>query len=150
MTEGQDFREEFWIPLELLLADYDRSPPYVFYDDNQNIYARASTFPIRGEPFSLTRNCRNTAPIHTAAYTRYRGVPVSPPDNEGDDVQFDPAPSPAAQAGKIRGRIVDLIARQGLSPCDIAVLICRRTGPVGPSRCTPASARVEHPPEKVQ
>ena len=121
--EGQDFREDFWVPLELLLTDYDRSPLYVFYDDNQNIYARASTFPIQGEPFSLTTNCRNTAPIHAAAYTRYRGVPVSPPDNEGAEVQFDRAPSRAAQAGKINARIVDLIARQGVSPGDIAVLI---------------------------
>ncbi len=121
--EGQDFREDFWVALELLLADYDRSPFYVFYDDNQNIYARASTFPIQGEPFSLTTNCRNTAPIHAAAYTRYRGVPVSPPDNEGAEVQLDRAPSRAAQVGKIKGRIVDLIARQGVSPGDIAVLI---------------------------
>ena len=121
--EGQDFREEFWIPLELLLADYERSPLYIFYDDNQNIYSRASTFPILEEPFSLTVNCRNTAPIHTAAYTRYRGVPVSPPDNEGDEIQFDPAPGRASQAGKINGRVVDLIARQGVSPGDIAVLI---------------------------
>ena len=121
--EGQDFREEFWVPLELILADYDRSPLYVFYDDNQNIYARATTFPIQGEPFSLTRNCRNTAPIHAAAYTRYRGVPVSPPENEGDDVQFDRAPSRAAQAGRIQARIVDLIARQRVSPAEIVVLI---------------------------
>ena len=121
--EGQDFREEFWVPLELILADYDRSPLYVFYDDNQNIYARVTTFPIQGEPFSLTRNCRNTAPIHAAAYTRYRGVPVSPPENEGDDVQFDRAPSRAAQAGRIQARIVDLIARQRVSPGDIVVLI---------------------------
>ena len=35
--EGQDFREEFWVPLELLLTDYESSPLYVFYDDNQNI-----------------------------------------------------------------------------------------------------------------
>ena len=121
--EGQDFREEFWVPLELILADYDRSPLYVFYDDNQNIYARTTTFPIQGEPFSLTRNCRNTAPIHEAAYTRYRGVPVSPPENEGDDVQFDRAPSRAAQAGRVQARIVDLIARQRVSPGDIVVLI---------------------------
>ena len=121
--EGQDFREEFWIPLELLLADYDLSSLYVFYDDNQNIYARASTFPIPGEPFSLTTNCRNTVPIHTAAYTRYRGVPVTPPENEGDEVQFDRAPTRTAQAGKINARIVDLIARQAVSPGDIAILI---------------------------
>ena len=121
--EGQDFREDFWVALELLLADYDRSPFYVFYDDNQNIYARASTFPIQGEPFSLTTNCRNTAPIHAAAYTRYRGVPVSPPDNEGAELQFDRAASRAAQAGRINARIVDLIARHGVSPGDIVVLI---------------------------
>ena len=121
--EGQDFREDFWVALELLLADYDRSPFYVFYDDNQNIYARASTFPIHGEPFSLTKNCRNTMPIHTAAYKRYRGVPVSPPDIEGAEVQFDRAPSGAKQAEKINNRIVDLIARQSVSPGDIAVLI---------------------------
>ena len=103
-------------------------PLYVFYDDNQNIYARASTFPIPGEPFSLTTNCRNTAPIHSAAYARYRGVPVSPPENEGDEVQFDPAANPGTQAGKINARIVDLIARQGVSPGDIVVLVADAQG----------------------
>ena len=121
--EGQDFREEFWFPLELLLSDYDRGPLYVFYDDNQNIYARASTFPIRDEPFTLTTNCRNTAPIHTAAYRHYKGIPVSPPDIEGDEVQLEASPGRDAQAIKINARIVDLIARQGVDPGDIAVLI---------------------------
>lgn len=121
--EGQDFREEFWFPLELLLSDYDRGPLYVFYDDNQNIYARASTFPIRDESFTLTTNCRNTAPIHTAAYRHYKGIPVSPPDIEGDEVQFDASPGRDAQAKKINARIVDLIARQGVDPGDITILI---------------------------
>ena len=121
--EGQDFREEFWFPLELLLSDYDQGPFYVFYDDNQNIYARASTFPIGDEPFTLTTNCRNTAPIHTAAYRHYKGIPVSPPDIEGDEVQFDVSPGRDAQAKKINARIVDLIARQSVDPGDITVLI---------------------------
>jgi hypothetical protein len=121
--EGQDFREEFWVPLELLLTDYDSSPFYVFYDDNQNLYARAGTFPIRDEPFSLTTNCRNTIPIHEAAYRNYKGVPVSPPDIQGDDVQFDESPSRDQQAAKINARIVDLIARQGVAPGDITVLV---------------------------
>ena len=114
--EGQDFREEFWVPLELMLEDYDASPLYVFYDDNQNIYSRASTFPIPGEPLSLTMNCRNTAQIHAAAYARYRGAPVSPPDNDGPEVVFDRAQSRPAQATRIGARIVDLIAREGVSP----------------------------------
>ena len=72
--EGQDFREEYWVPLELLLSDYEKSPFYVFFDDNQNIYARVGTFPIRDEPFSLSVNCRNTAPIHAGAYKYYKGL----------------------------------------------------------------------------
>lgn len=121
--EGQDFREEYWVPLELLLYDYERSPLYVFYDDNQNIYARASSFPIREEPFTLTTNCRNTAPIHLAAYRHYKGVPVSPPAIEGDDVQLVASSGRDVQAAKINARIVDLIARQGVDAGDITVLI---------------------------
>lgn len=121
--EGQDFREEFWVPLELLLMDYETSPLYVFYDDNQNIYARAGTFPIRDEPFSLTTNCRNTAPIHVAAYRHYKGVPVSPPDIQGDELHFEESANRDPQATKINVLIVDLVAKQGVSPGDITVLI---------------------------
>lgn len=121
--EGQDFRDEFWVPLELLLSDYDRGPLYVFYDDNQNLYARAGTFPIRDEPFTLTTNCRNTAPIHDAAYRHYKGVPVTPPDIQGDDVQFDESPGRDGQAAKIHARIADLVLRQGVSAGEITVLI---------------------------
>lgn len=121
--EGQDFREEFWIPIELLLSDYEQSPLYVFYDDNQNIYTRTGTFPIRDEPFTLTTNCRNTAPIHLAAYKYYKGVPVSPPEIEGDEVQFEASPGRDAQASKINARIIDLVARQGVAAGDITVLI---------------------------
>ncbi len=121
--EGQDFREEFWVPLELLLMDYETSPLYVFYDDNQNIYARAGTFPIRDEPFSLTTNCRNTAPIHVAAYRHYKGVPVSPPDIPGDELHFEESANRDPQATKINALIVDLVAKQGVSPGDITVLI---------------------------
>jgi hypothetical protein len=121
--EGQDFREEFWVPLELLLMDYETSPLYVFYDDNQNIYARVGTFPIRDEPFSLTTNCRNTAPIHVAAYRHYKGVPVSPPDIQGDELHFEESANRDPQATKINALIVDLVAKQGVSPGDITVLI---------------------------
>lgn len=121
--EGQDFSEEFWLPLELLLSDYDKSPLYVFYDDNQNLYSRVGTFPIRDEPFSLTTNCRNTAQIHEAAYVHYKGTPVDPPDIPGDDVKFEQSHSQYSQTTKITALIVELIAEQGVAPCDITVLI---------------------------
>lgn len=121
--EGQDFREEFWVPLEFLLSEYDKSPLYIFYDDNQNIYARAGSFPIKDEPFALTTNCRNTAPIHVAAYKYYKGLPVNPPDIQGDEIQYEGASSRDQQATIINARIVDLIAKQGVAPGDITVLI---------------------------
>lgn len=58
-----------------------------------------------------------------AAYKHYKGVPVSPPDIEGDEVQFEASPGRDAQAAKINARIVDLVARQGVSAGDITVLI---------------------------
>jgi len=121
--EGQDFREEFWVPLELLLADLDNSPLYVFFDDNQNIYARAGTFPIHDEAFPLTTNCRNTIPIHEAAYKGYQGSPVTPPENDGEKIQFIYAQNRRQQAAKINSSIVDLITQQEVSPGDIVVLL---------------------------
>ena len=121
--EGQDFREEFWVPIEFLLSDLEKSPLYVFYDDNQNLYARAGTFPIQEEPFSLSYNCRNTTPIHIGAYKYYKGLDVNPPDNPGDEIQFESAESRVQQVSKINAIIVDLIACQGVFPGDITVLI---------------------------
>ena len=121
--EGQDFREEYWLPIELLLSNYDTSPLYIFFDDNQNLYSRVSTFPIRGELFSLTTNCRNTDQIHAAAYRYYRGEPVQPSGIDGAEVQFIEGPSLDQQAKRIHNRIVELIAKEGVQPADIAVLI---------------------------
>jgi len=121
--EGQDFREDFWVPLELLLSNYENGPLYVFYDDNQRLYTRVSSFPVLGAPFTLTKNCRNTAPIHTGAYTYYKGVPVSPPDNDGEEILYEETATGQQQAAKIGARIVDLIVRHGVSPGDITVLI---------------------------
>jgi superfamily I DNA and RNA helicase len=95
----------------------------VFFDDNQNIYSRVGTFPIQKEPFSLSMNCRNTTPIHTGAYRFYKGEPVSPPDNPGDEIEFDKIEGRNQQAKKINARVIELIDKQGVSPGDITVLI---------------------------
>jgi hypothetical protein len=121
--EGQDFREEFWVPIELLLEDFSKAPLYIFYDDNQNLYSRASSFPIRDEPYSLTTNCRNTHQIHQAAYRHYKGVPVDPPSIRGEDVSYLESSGVAGQAESIQRRIVELISTQGVRPEEIVVLI---------------------------
>lgn len=121
--EGQDFREEYWVAIELLLTDYNSSPLYIFYDDNQNIYSRAKSFPIKDEPFCLSCNCRNTRPIHIAAYKYYRGDPVDPPSLEGPALTFTDAPNIRSQAVKLHSILVDLITREAVPPEEVVVLI---------------------------
>jgi hypothetical protein len=125
--EGQDFREDFWVPIELIVTEYDQSPMYVFFDDNQNLYSCASTFPIQETPFNLSINCRNTKPIHLAAYRNYMGPPVSPPQIDGDKIGFILAENHEVQAKKIGSWVTDLIDRHGVTPGDITVLLADAT-----------------------
>jgi len=121
--EGQDFREEYWFPVEMLLSEYDTSPLYIFFDDNQNIYSRAGTFPIKSEPYLLVSNCRNTDQIHSIAYRYYKGEPVMPPGIEGDAIELIDGASVRSQAERLNTRIVELIAREKVPASDIVVLL---------------------------
>ena len=121
--EGQDFREEYWFALELLLSNSKTSPIYIFFDDNQNLYQRSSSFPVRDQPFTLATNCRNTDKIHDAVYLYYRGPRVAPPRIRGLEVNVLASSSAAVQAQKLHARIVELISTHGVSPGDIAVLV---------------------------
>jgi hypothetical protein len=73
VDEGQDFADEWWVPLQMLLRDPDDGILYIFYDDNQKLYPRSRTLPIPGEPFELTINCRSTQRIHRQVMKFYQG-----------------------------------------------------------------------------
>lgn len=73
VDEGQDFKPDWWVPLQSLLADPDHGILYVFYDDNQALYTRGAALPIATPPYTLTVNCRNTRPIHGYVARFYRG-----------------------------------------------------------------------------
>jgi len=72
VDEGQDFRDNWWVPLQCLLHDPDQGIFYVFFDDNQNLYRTAQTVPLGFAPLSLTRNCRNTQRIHQIVMQFYQ------------------------------------------------------------------------------
>ncbi|MEO8631979.1 MAG: NERD domain-containing protein [Chloroflexota bacterium] len=76
VDEAQDFLEDWWLPMQVLLADPDRSPLYVFFDDNQSIFHRPPGLPISGEPIQLTVNCRNTQSIHALVAHYYKGATI--------------------------------------------------------------------------
>ncbi len=72
VDEGQDFRPNWWTPLQSLLGDPDHGILYIFYDDNQRIYRRPPSFPLQDPPFLLTVNCRNTQSIHNLVSKFYQ------------------------------------------------------------------------------
>lgn len=76
VDEGQDFRDNWWVPLQCLLHDPDQGILYVFFDDNQNLYRTAQNIPLELAPFSLKRNCRNTQRIHKVVMQFYRSDQV--------------------------------------------------------------------------
>lgn len=126
VDEAQDFGEEYWFPIELLLRDPKDSTLFIFYDHNQSVYRRVSTFPIQDEPFLLTRNCRNTRYIHDAAYAYYAGVETEPPPLEGAPVEVIDAPSRGSQVKKLYSHLVSLIDVERVPARSIVVLVPSR------------------------
>lgn len=122
--EGQDFGEEYWMPLEYILTDENNSPFYIFYDDNQNLYSRVSTFPIPSDnSYSLTKNCRNTRQIHDVSYRYYNGDPIESSDINGVELEYSVGNTLVNQTRKIQNKIIKLITEEGISPGSIAILI---------------------------
>ena len=121
--EGQDFAEEFWMPLEYLLSDSKSSPFYIFYDTHQNLYSNSLNFPIIDAPFSLTRNCRNTSQIHEFAYRNYQGPKMESPALEGDSVHLVEGINLERQALSLQQKITDLLAKNEVKAQQIVVLI---------------------------
>ena len=127
VDEAQDFVPEFWMPIEMLLIGGEDAPLYIFIDENQDVYRRATELPVRTPPMTLDRNCRNTGHIHAAAYRYYRGDAVEAPEIEGTQVKTLIAGGLAKQARAIAGAVTRLVTEEGVAPHDIAVLLCTGT-----------------------
>ena len=123
VDEAQDFGEEYWLPIELLLRVESDSSLFIFFDHNQAVYKRVSSFPIQDEPFLLTRNCRNTVHIHEAAYRYYRGERTEPPSIAGEAVSVIAAPSRGSQAKRLHAHLIGLVDQEKVRPEEIAVLV---------------------------
>lgn len=123
--EAQDFTAEFWLPIEMLLADPDTSHLYAFSDHNQVFYARSAKPPIDEDAFLLTMNCRNTRIIHDAAYRYYAGAATEAPSISGAPIEIVVANSIDAQATRIAAAVTKLIMDEQVAPEDIAILVVR-------------------------
>lgn len=124
VDEAQDFGDEYWLPVEMLLTRPDEAMLYVFLDENQDIYRRSANIPVPGEPMVLDRNCRNTDAIHAAAYRHYRGAAVEPPEISGVQVERLLAYEMEKQAKSIGSLVTKLVADECVAPHEIAILLC--------------------------
>ena len=125
VDEAQDFRQDYWAGVELLMSSEEDGFLFIFSDPNQALYSRAEAVPVKEFPFALTANCRNTVAIHKLAYQFYRGDETDPPEeNVGAPVDFLPAPSLASQATSIHALVGSLLSKEGVSAGQIAVLVC--------------------------
>lgn len=124
VDEGQDFDPDFWDPLMDLLKDENESFLYIFFDSNQMIYQRNVKFPIKDEPYPLTKNCRNTLEIHNACYQYYKGELVDPPlENNGLPIATITGNNIQKQSLNLTRHIANLIVNEKIPPEKIVVLI---------------------------
>jgi superfamily I DNA and RNA helicase len=123
VDEAQDFEENWWVPIELLLNDPQISPLYVFYDDNQNIFHRQSLF-LSGLPFpfQLTRNLRNAKSVFAAFAHYYVGSRYEAGTDLPGEVSFHAEVNSQAA---LTAFIASLINDDHIPPSQIAILSCR-------------------------
>lgn len=126
VDEAQDFSDEYWLGVEMLLRDQEESYLYIFIDENQVLYPRQGKLPVEDEPFYLTSNCRNTTPIHEVGYAFYEGNPIDTPDLPGSDVSRTGVDGIEAQADSVLRRVHQWVHVEGLRPEDVAVLVAKR------------------------
>lgn len=124
IDEGQDFGDEFWMPIEMLLTDPEQGILYVFLDENQDIYRRSANIPISGEPMVLDQNCRNTGAVHRAAYHHYRGTAVEPSEIEGMAVEKVHASDIDKQRRSIGALLTKLLVEEKIPAHQVAILLC--------------------------
>ncbi|MCI0723786.1 MAG: NERD domain-containing protein [Acidobacteria bacterium] len=126
VDEAQDFSDEYWFAIEELLRDQVNGYLYIFIDQNQALYPRHGNLPVSDEPYYLTSNCRNTAPIHDVGYAFYAGDPIDGPDLPGPAVEREAIDGDEAQADAVARRVRQWLTHEALRPEDVAVLIAKR------------------------
>jgi superfamily I DNA and RNA helicase len=123
VDEAQDFRDTYWLPLELLLRGGSQGTLYIFFDSNQQIYGESLLhLPITEQPYLLSRNCRNAKPIHEVAYEYYSGDPTTASNIPGR-VEVIAAATLQHGAKAITNTISELLLSEQVNSERIVVLI---------------------------
>lgn len=126
VDEAQDFSDEYWFAIEELLRDEVSGHLYIFIDENQALYPRHGNLPVADEPYYLTSNCRNTAPIHEVGYAFYAGELIDGPELPGPAVEREAVSGDEQQADAVAHRVKRWLVDDALRPQDVVVLVAKK------------------------
>ena len=124
VDEGQDFYPNWWMPLEMINAQGDEGPFYIFYDPAQNLYVNERlSIPDVGEPFQLPTNCRNTRAIARTC-GEILGVDIKVHDQapDGEQPPANYIPSADKRVQSIRSVVQSWTGEGKLKPHQIAII----------------------------
>lgn len=128
VDEGQDFRHEWWLPLEMLVGTKEKKGSfYMFYDDNQALY-RHRGWCLPDDPmfrYHLDENLRNTRRIHEALLTYYHRTKGGAPTAigpEGRPIEIIRYTGRRNLVPTLKKTLNRLVIDQGVPPGEIVVL----------------------------
>lgn len=125
VDEGQDFKDGWLLALRLALRDTENGSFYVFFDDNQKVYARDSGFlaELPRARYYLTRNLRNTKAIHDSSRPWYSSPRISRPTGpDGEPVSWRAVESARELRAGVAATLSDLLGTHRVERRSIAVL----------------------------
>lgn len=127
VDEAQDFHENWWPCVELLLKDPDDGGLYIFRDPRQSgLYGHGNKFPAHGMyPVPLSVNCRNTKKInHYCSNIIDHKIESHDRMPEGNQAEIGIAiQDNSHRAIAVREAVQKLLnAENGFSPSQIAIL----------------------------
>jgi hypothetical protein len=127
VDEGQDFVADWWLPIEELLTDSREGVMYVFYDPEQNIFAREFGFLVNEAKLALDKNCRNTHQI--ANYVNNLSASAMAPaefTEEGFAPEEHVVHSPEEELAAVERIVSELVKKRKFSPSRIVIVGKRR------------------------
>lgn len=124
VDEAQDFHQDWWFPLQLMLRDPDKGRLCLFSDPEQaGLYGKGDAFPAGLVGFELLENCRNTKRItaYCANVIDREVMPFTSSPEGVNPVILDPQPDPTERAKAVRKLVIELLD-QGLTLSRLAIL----------------------------
>ena len=127
VDEGQDFREDWWIPIEELNHDGEQGSLYVFYDPAQTLFTEKEAIPDMQLGGRLPTNCRNTRAIaETCGNIIDTEIKMHPESPAGVPTQFSVEADDKKRIKIIADQLKDLLQNEGLDSSQIAILSPKR------------------------